>query len=137
MQLMLVRSCVGLGLELLRLVPCTIAALRRLGPGLTPKEREAPWLGLSPLSEPGELAHAAALSDAVLMFVILFAYAALSPVTCFVMAFCFGTAAVVYRNQARTGPSGPHLQRAIPACPVHLFRTRLQDMITVAKPFRA
>ena len=100
MQLMLVQYFVGLGLELARPVPCAIAAVRRAaGPGLTPKERDSPWLGLSPLSAPGELGHPALLSDVALMFVILFTYAALSPVTCFVMAFCFGASAVAYRNQ--------------------------------------
>ena len=101
MQLMLVRSAVGLSLELLRVVPCALAAVRRAaGPGLTQKERDAPWLGLGPLSEPGVLAQAAVASDAVLMLVILLTYAVLSPITCFVMAGCFGVAAVVYRNQA-------------------------------------
>jgi hypothetical protein len=100
MQLMLVQNFVGLGLELLRPVPCALAALRRLlGPNLTAKERAAPWMGLSPLSSPGPLDQPAVLSDVLLMFIILLAYAALSPVTCFVMVFCFGFSAVVYRNQ--------------------------------------
>jgi hypothetical protein len=100
MQLMLVQYFVGLGLELLRPVPCALAALRRLlGPNLTEKERAAPWMGLSPLSIPGPLDQPALLSDVLLMFIILLAYAALSPVTCFVMVFCFGFSAVVYRNQ--------------------------------------
>ncbi len=103
MQLMLVRSAVGLSLELLRLVPCALAAVRRAaGPGLTQKERDAPWLGLSPLSVPGGLAYAAISSDVALMLIILLTYAVLSPITCFVMAGCFGGAVVVYRNQARS-----------------------------------
>lgn len=128
MQLMLVHYFVGLGLELARAVPCAIAAVRRAaGPGLTPKERDAPWLGLSPLSVPGQLALPALLSDAALMFVILLTYAVLSPVTCFVMAFCFGASAVAYRSQCAfvydpRGDGGgllwPPAMRAVLACAV-------------------
>lgn len=100
MQLMLVQSFLGMGLELLRPVPCAIAAVRRiLGPGVTDKERAAPWMGLNPLSSPGPFDQPNSLSSVMLMYVILLAYAVLSPVTCFVMAFCFGVMTVTYRNQ--------------------------------------
>eukprot|EP00292_Cryptomonas_paramecium_P003984 CAMPEP_0113682784 /NCGR_PEP_ID=MMETSP0038_2-20120614/12881_1 /TAXON_ID=2898 /ORGANISM="Cryptomonas paramecium" /LENGTH=727 /DNA_ID=CAMNT_0000601943 /DNA_START=210 /DNA_END=2393 /DNA_ORIENTATION=- /assembly_acc=CAM_ASM_000170 len=100
MQLMLVQSFVGMGLELLRPVPCAIAAVRRLlGPNVTPKERAAPWMGLNPLSSPGPFDQPNSLSSVMLMYVILLAYAVLSPVTCFIMAFCFGVMTITYRNQ--------------------------------------
>jgi hypothetical protein len=100
MQLMLVRSCLGLGLELLRVGPCAAAWLRgAAGPGLTAKERGAAWMGLRPLSDPGPLDQPVALSDAVLMLAVVLAYAALAPATCAVLALGFGFAAVVLRNQ--------------------------------------
>ena len=130
MQLMLVHYFVGLGLEVARIIPCAVAAVRRAaGPGLTPKERDTPWLGLNPLAVPSDFAplQPALLSDAVLMFVILLVYAVLSPVTCFVMSFCFGASAIVYRNQCAfvynpRGDSGgrlwPPAMRAILVCVV-------------------
>jgi calcium permeable stress-gated cation channel len=99
MQLMIVQSSVNLGLELLRPTPCVLGWLRGLGPSLTAKEREAQWMGMPPLSDPGSLDQPTLLSDVLLQLVIVLAYAALSPVTCFVMAVCFGWAAVVFRHQ--------------------------------------
>ena len=84
-------------------------------------------MGLSPLSVPSQLALPALLSDAALMFVILLTYAVLSPVTCFVMAFCFGASAVAYRSQCAfvydpRGDGGgllrPPAMRAVLACTV-------------------
>ena len=99
MQLMIVQNSVSLGLELLRPTPCAVGWLRGFGPGLTAKERAAPWMGMSPLSDPGSLDQPTLLSDVLLQHVIVLSYAVLSPVTCFVMALCFGCAAVVYRHQ--------------------------------------
>ena len=99
MQLMLVQNSVSLGLELLRPTPCILGWLRGFGPGLTAKERAAQWMGMHPLSDPGSLDQPTLLSDVLLQFVIVLSYAALSPVTCFVMAVSFGCAAVVFRHQ--------------------------------------
>ena len=100
LQLMLIQAFVGLSMELLRLTPVVIACLKQLlGPGLTEEEKTSPWMGLNPLCVPGSLDQAGQLSDLILMFVISMTYNALSPITAFMMAFCFGFAALVYRNQ--------------------------------------
>ncbi|KAF4659558.1 hypothetical protein FOZ61_000940 [Perkinsus olseni] len=95
-----VRVGLGLGIELIRLVPAALALLRRcLGPGLSEKERSRIWLGLEPLEAPIQLELPRVLSTVMLFFMILFVYSVMSPITCLVMAFGFSCFSVVYKNQ--------------------------------------
>ncbi|EEQ98658.1 Sporulation-specific protein, putative [Perkinsus marinus ATCC 50983] len=90
----------GLGLELIRLVPYIISVIRSLfGPNLTAKERSSTWLGLRPLSVPVTLDQPKLLSDVMLFFMILFVYSILSPIVSLVMLFAFLSMNVIYKHQ--------------------------------------
>jgi hypothetical protein len=101
-----------MGLEIIRLVPIILGFIRKkLGPSLTPKERNKIWLGLRPienyevLKELGlppvlyRLELADVLSNLILFFMITFAYACISPAMSFLMCFIFGLLETCYRNQ--------------------------------------
>lgn len=112
MQYTMLQTFLGMGLELIRLVPIIIGFLRKkLGPNLTPKERNKIWLGLRPIEiydvwrESGlppvlyTLELADVLSNLVLFFMIIFAYSCISPPMCFLMCFIFWLLETCYRNQ--------------------------------------
>jgi hypothetical protein len=72
-QMLLVKTFLGLGLELLRVTPLAIAGIRsQVGPRLTEKERNSAWFGLNPLAVPNEFEYAAVTSEAILYFMVLF-----------------------------------------------------------------
>jgi calcium permeable stress-gated cation channel len=72
-QILLVKTFLGLGLELLRVTPLAIAGIRRqVGPRLTEKERNSAWFGLNPLAVPNEFEYAAVTSEAILYYMVLF-----------------------------------------------------------------
>lgn len=100
MQYAIVQTFLGLSIEALRISSVVVAWLRRkLGPNLTEKERNTPWMGLSPLSVPSEFAFAATQADQILFYVILFVYSVLAPISSFIMGFIFFVKAMIYRHQ--------------------------------------
>jgi hypothetical protein len=99
-QILIVDTCISLGVELLRVVPLTMALLRRcFGPRLTKKERETTWMGLRPLNDPSEFSHAEVLASTVLYYTVFFVYATLAPITTWFMLLCFTFLSVGYRHQ--------------------------------------
>lgn len=99
-QILLVDTCLSMGVELLRVVPVALAAVRSCaGPRLTEKERSRAWAIFRPLCDPAEFEHANLLSGTVLYFTVYFVYAALAPITNFFMFMCFTLMAAGYRHQ--------------------------------------
>lgn len=112
MQYVMVQTFLTMGLEMIRLVPIVMGFIRKnLGPSLTPKERNKIWLGLRPIENYEvwkdlglkpvlyNLELADVLSNLILFFMIIFAYACLSPALSFLMCFIFGLLETCYRNQ--------------------------------------
>jgi hypothetical protein len=99
-QILLVDTFVGLGVELLRVSAVATAAIRsKVGPRLTEKERTTTWMGLRPLSDPLEFEHANLLAGTVLYFMVYFVYATIAPITTFFMCLCFLLMGAGYRHQ--------------------------------------
>lgn len=99
-QILLVDTFLNMGLELIRISPIVIAAIRgQVGPRLTEKERSTTWWGLRPLCDPSEFEHANLLAGTVLYFMVYFVYATIAPVTTFFMFLCFLLMAAGYRHQ--------------------------------------
>ena len=99
-QILIVDTCISMGVELLRVVPLVMALLRSMfGPRLTKKERETTWMGLRPLNDPSEFSHAEVLASTVLYFTVFFVYATLAPITTWFMLLCFTFLSVGYRHQ--------------------------------------
>lgn len=100
-QILLVATFVGQGLELLRVRPLLFAFIRtRIGPKLTEKERSKSLHEfLRPLSNPAEFEHAEVLANVVLYFMVMFVYAIISPIINYFMAFCFIILGSGYRYQ--------------------------------------
>lgn len=66
-QMAVVMTTTTVVIEGLRVVPIALATVRRFaGPRLTEKERETTFMGLRPLSDPDDFAHADFLSNAVI-----------------------------------------------------------------------
>eukprot|EP00961_Rhodomonas_salina_P155403 2092716-Rhodomonas_salina.1 len=102
----LVKSTVGMADELLRFWVALYAGIRKLlGPNLTEDEKmqDRSFLNetfvFSPLCNPGNMDYTALFSDMILMFIILFVYAVLSPLSCFFLVFAFLCLNLAYRNQ--------------------------------------
>jgi Calcium-dependent channel, 7TM region, putative phosphate len=99
-QLVFISTVLGLGIEVLRVGPVVMAGLRaRLGPNLTEKERNMPWLFFSPLAVPPVFNHASILCNVVLFCMVLFVYAVLAPLVSIFMVFAFLILAAGYRHQ--------------------------------------
>lgn len=100
-QLVLVTTFLGQGLELLRVVPLVIAFLRsKIGPNLTTKEQNKTYRKyLRPLSDPSEFEHAQVFANVVLYFMVIFVYAVISPIINYFMAICFLLMGTGYRYQ--------------------------------------
>jgi calcium permeable stress-gated cation channel len=100
-QIIFVSTVTQTGLELLRLVPLLFAAIRHyLGPKLTPREKKKPFLGIfQPLRHVFQFSQADILSSIILLYMVLFVYAAIAPIVSFVAAFCFWWIRVTYTNQ--------------------------------------
>jgi hypothetical protein len=100
-QILLVTTFVGQGLELLRVVPLTLALIRtKIGLNLTKKERSKPVNDyIRPLSDPRPFEHAEVFANLVLYFMVLFVYAIISPIVSYFVAFCFLIMGSGYRYQ--------------------------------------
>lgn len=99
-QYVFIVTVLGVGIELLRVGPVVMASLRGcLGPNLTEKERNTPWLFFSPLSCPSLFNHAAILATVVLFLMILFVYTVIAPLTSIVLVLSFLLLGSAYRHQ--------------------------------------
>jgi hypothetical protein len=100
-QLVLVTTFLGQGLELLRVIPLSVAFIRsKIGPNLTEKERSKPYREfLRPLSDPRDFEHAQVFANLVLYFMVIFVYAIISPIINYFIAFCFIAMGSGYRYQ--------------------------------------
>lgn len=89
-QLVLISTVIGIGAELLRTTALVQAGCRKfVGPRVTKEERDKPWMGLRPLSNPRFFLFAQILAKINLFFMILLTFAVLAPFICFIMAFAF------------------------------------------------
>lgn len=99
-QIVLVSTFLGQGLELLRVLALLIAWIRSLvGPNLTEKERNTTWMWLYPLADPWEFEYAEVLAEEILYFMVTFVYSSLAPITNFFLAFCYLLLGSGYRHQ--------------------------------------
>jgi calcium permeable stress-gated cation channel len=99
-QILVVDTCISMGVELLRVVPLVMALIRRfVGPRLTQKERKTTWMGIRPLNDPSTFSHAEVLASTVLYYTVFFVYATLAPITTWFMLLCFSFMTVGYRHQ--------------------------------------
>ena len=99
-QYIFIVTVLGVGMELLRVVPVIMASLRGcLGPNLTEKEKNTPWLFFSPLACPPLFNHASVLATVVLFCMILFVYAVIAPLTSIVLVISFLILGSAYRHQ--------------------------------------
>ena len=100
-QIIFVSTVTSTGLELLRLVPLIFAAVRHcFGPRLTPRDEKKPFLAIfAPLRHVSQFQQADTLTSVVLLYMVLFVYATISPLVTFVAAFCFLWLRVTYTNQ--------------------------------------
>lgn len=99
-QLVFIGTVIGLGTELLRTTALVQSTLRKfMGPRLTVDEKNSPWIGLRPLSNPRFFLYAQVLAKMTLFFMILLTFAVLAPIVCCVMAFAFLVSEIGYRNQ--------------------------------------
>ncbi|GKY91769.1 hypothetical protein MPSEU_000148600 [Mayamaea pseudoterrestris] len=100
-QIIFVSTVMSSGLELTRLVPLIFAAVRRFcGPRVTPRERKRPFIGLFfPLRHISAFPQADFMSSVVLLYMVLFVYAAIAPLVSFIAAFCFLWLQVAFTNQ--------------------------------------
>ena len=99
-QLLLVDTCLGMGIELLRVSAIGMAWIRSLvGPNLTEKEKNSTWMGLRPLADPTEFEQDFYWSMTVLYFMVYFVYATIAPLTTFFMGICFIFRSAGYRHQ--------------------------------------
>lgn len=100
-QLVLVTTFLGQGLELLRVIPLSVAFTRsKIGPNLTEKERSKPHREfLRPLSDPRDFEHAQVFANVVLYFMVIFVYAIISPIINYFIAFCLIVMGSGYRYQ--------------------------------------
>lgn len=97
-QILFVFTFLVQGLEILRVVPLSVALARRiLGPNLTAKERRKRWKYLNSLEEPRVFFHAETLSQIVLFFFVLFVYSSIAPMACVFLSLCFPILECGYR----------------------------------------
>jgi hypothetical protein len=87
-------------MELLRVVPQLFSlAYKILAPNLTRRERESPYLGLTPSHLPGEFNQTVKLPDFFLAILLLFAFSAIAPLLSYFAGFFLFVADIVYRRQ--------------------------------------
>jgi hypothetical protein len=104
-QVVLVQNFLGLGTELLRISPIVQSLLRHyvgklLGYDLTEKERKSTYLGLRGYNDPSEYYFGSKLGgETMLIFMILFVYGTMSPITCYFTFLVFSLLAMGFRNQ--------------------------------------
>lgn len=99
-QISVVGTFVGMAVELHRILPLSMAAIRRfVGPNLTEKERSKAYLSIPSLEDPWDFQHAEVLGQTVLYFMVFWVYCTIAPLTCLFLAFCYVLLSSGYRHQ--------------------------------------
>jgi len=104
-QVILVQNFLGLGTELLRVSPVAQAVIRHYaakmtGYDLTEKEMNTTIMGLRVFSDPLEYYFGSKLGgETILIFMVLFVYGTMSPITCYFTLLVFFILAMGFRNQ--------------------------------------
>jgi len=104
-QVILVQNWLGLGTELLRVSPIVQSILRHyvgkfFGYDLTEKERSSSYMGFRVFSDPLEYFFGRHLGgETMLIFMVLFVYGCMSPITSYFTLLIFGLLAMGFRNQ--------------------------------------
>jgi hypothetical protein len=95
-----VQNFLGCALELLRIPRVAMALLReRIGPNLTEKERNTPYMGILPMSEADEMEYPMLFAEMILYFMINLVYSCIAPIMSYILLICFGLLNVVFRHQ--------------------------------------
>lgn len=90
LQILVVAMAVTMGMEMLRVMPLSLAFARRyLGPNLTEEERRKKWKFLSPLEDPYSFEHANISGSLVLYFMVFYTYSCVAPVSSFFLLIMF------------------------------------------------
>lgn len=99
-QFVQVQNFLGCGLELLRIPRVVMALIReRIGPNLTEKERNTPYMGILPITEPAEMEYPMLFAEMILYFMINLVYSCIAPIMSYILLICFGLLSVVFRHQ--------------------------------------
>lgn len=89
-QIILVQTFTYISVELLRITPICLAALRFcIGPNRTERERDRTFFGLRPFAEPVNFYHSYWLAFTVLYFMVYFVYTTIAPISNYVLLVCF------------------------------------------------
>lgn len=100
-QILLVKTFVGLPIEMLKVMPLLKAGLRSIvGPNLTSRESERIYLKvIRPLNQPLWLLHAEIMAANVLYFMVFFVYSSTAPLVNWILLFCFSLLTPCWRYQ--------------------------------------
>lgn len=99
-QFVQVQNFLGCGLELLRIPRVVMAAIRqKIGPNLTEKEQNTPFMGLLPISEPEEMEYPMLFAELILYFMINLVYSCVAPIMSYILIIAFIILNVVFRHQ--------------------------------------
>ena len=80
-QFVLVQMFIGCSIELLRVVRVAMAFFRKkVGPNLTPKESNAPFLFLLPITTPEDMEYPMLYAEMVLYFMVNMVYSCIAPI---------------------------------------------------------
>lgn len=94
----IVQTFVILTLELLRLTPIIKAGIYSVfAPKLTPRERESPWFGLSPLSNPGTFGTTDGISQYYIVLIFVMVFCGVAPIMCYFSFLYLFLSDLVYR----------------------------------------
>jgi hypothetical protein len=99
-QYVQVKNFLGCSIEILRIARVAMALLRkRVGPNLTEKERNTPWMGILPMVEPEEVEYPMRFAEMILYFMINLVYSCIAPIMSYMLLICFGILSLVFRHQ--------------------------------------
>jgi hypothetical protein len=94
----MVQTFLNLTLEFLRVTPLIKAGIySMLAPKLTPRERESPWFGLSPLSNPGDFAATDGISQYYTVLIFILVFCSVAPIMSYFSFLYLFLSEVVYR----------------------------------------
>jgi hypothetical protein len=99
-QFVQVQNFLGCGLELLRIPRVVMAVIRqKIGPNLTEKEQNTPFMGILPISEPEEMEYPMLFAELILYFMINLVYSCVAPIMSYILIIAFIILNVVFRHQ--------------------------------------
>lgn len=94
----IVQMFLNLTLEFLRITPIIKAAIYSVfAPKLTPRERESPWFGLSPLSNPGDFAATDGVSQYYTVLIFILVFCSVAPIMSYFSFIYLFLSEIVYR----------------------------------------